>query len=56
MNPLRQKIARDAVNECLQILYRSGEDEPPSVEDKGALLEKLGAARAALTDHLWEKR
>jgi hypothetical protein len=41
------------VNDCLQILYRSGEDKPPSIEDKGALLE---TARAALTDHLWEKR
>jgi hypothetical protein len=56
MNPLRQKIARDAVNECLQILYRSGKGEAPSAEDKGALLEKLETARVALTDHLWEKR
>jgi hypothetical protein len=54
--PYRQKIARDAVNECLQILYQSGEDGVPTIEDKGALQEKLGAARAALTDHLWEKR
>jgi hypothetical protein len=56
MTPYRQKIARDAVNECLQILYQRAEDEAPSLDDKGALLEKLGAARAALTDHLWEKR
>jgi hypothetical protein len=52
----RQKIAQDAVNECLEILYRSGEERAPSIEEKGALREKLGAARAALSDHLWERR
>jgi hypothetical protein len=55
MTPHRQQIARDAVLQCLEILYRSGEGEAPTIEDKGKLLEKLGAARAALSDHLWQR-
>jgi hypothetical protein len=49
----RQKIAKDAVNACLEILYRSGEDGRPTIEEKAGMLAHLGAARAALSDHLW---
>jgi len=52
MTPLRQKIARDAVNEALRVLYAGKLDD----DAKGRLAEHLGAARAALSDHLWDKQ
>lgn len=55
MTPRRQRIASDAVTEALRVLY-SANDGPLSAADVGRVAEQLGAARAALVDHLWDKQ